>query len=81
MSMIRRLDQFFRDLMARETSMPRWRDLLTMYRRLEARGTVRGGRFVSGFGGEQFALPEAIGTLRGDVADSQPRGKVVISLT
>jgi ATP-dependent Lhr-like helicase len=54
----------FRDLMQRETSMPRWRDLLAMYRRLEARGTVRGGRFVSGFGGEQFALPEALDSLR-----------------
>ena len=44
--------------------MPPWRDLLRVYRRLEARGEIRGGRFVAGFSGEQFALPEAIGLLR-----------------
>jgi ATP-dependent helicase Lhr and Lhr-like helicase len=54
----------FRDLLARESNAPRWRDLLGMLRRLEARGEVRGGRFVSGFGGEQFALPEAADSLR-----------------
>ncbi len=54
----------FRDLLARETTIPRWRDLLPMLRRLEARGVVRGGRFLSGFGGEQFALPEAVESLR-----------------
>jgi ATP-dependent Lhr-like helicase len=64
MVLLRRYGIIFRDLTARETSMPRWRDLLTMFRRLEARGTVRGGRFVSGFGGEQFALPEALESLR-----------------
>jgi ATP-dependent Lhr-like helicase len=62
--LLRRYGVIFRDLMARETSMPRWRDVLAMFRRLEARGTVRGGRFVSGFGGEQFALPEALESLR-----------------
>src|SRR4029077_19160853 len=41
-----------------------WRELLRVYRRLEARGEIRGGRFVAGFSGEQFALPEAIGALR-----------------
>src|SRR5271165_1028221 len=64
MVVLRRYGVVFRDLMERETAMPRWRDLLWMYRRLEARGTVRGGRFVSGFGGEQFALPEALESLR-----------------
>jgi ATP-dependent helicase Lhr and Lhr-like helicase len=64
----------FRNLMERETAMPRWRELLGMFRRMEARGTVRGGRFVLGFGGEQFALPEALESLRAmrkreDVAD------------
>jgi ATP-dependent helicase Lhr and Lhr-like helicase len=44
--------------------LPPWRDLLRVYRRLEARGEIRGGRFVAGFSGEQFALPEAIGMLR-----------------
>jgi ATP-dependent helicase Lhr and Lhr-like helicase len=62
--LLRRYGVVFRDLMARETAMPRWRDLLTMFRRMEARGVVRGGRFVSGFGGEQFALPEALESLR-----------------
>ena len=54
----------FRDLLAREANAPRWRDLVRMLRRLEARGEVRGGRFVSGFSGEQFALPEAVESLR-----------------
>jgi ATP-dependent helicase Lhr and Lhr-like helicase len=54
----------FRDLVQREPTMPRWRELLGMLRRLEARGIVRGGRFVSGFQGEQFALPQAVESLR-----------------
>src|ERR1017187_7896092 len=54
----------FRDLLTRESNAPRWRDLLNILRRLEARGEVRGGRFVTGFGGEQFALPEAVESLR-----------------
>jgi ATP-dependent Lhr-like helicase len=45
----------FRDLLVRESNAPKWRDLLGVLRRLEARGEVRGGRFLSGFGGEQFA--------------------------
>ena len=52
-------------LLEREAGwLPPWRDLLRVYRRLEARGEIRGGRFVAGFSGEQFALPEAIGLLR-----------------
>ncbi len=54
----------FRDLLARESNAPKWRDLLGILRRLEARGEIRGGRFVSGFGGEQFALPAAVDSLR-----------------
>jgi ATP-dependent Lhr-like helicase len=54
----------FRDLLARESAMPRWRELLPVLRRLEARGEIRGGRFVSGFGGEQFALGEIVPSLR-----------------
>src|SRR2546425_1168802 len=54
----------FRDLLAREVLAPAWRDLLIILRRLEARGEIRGGRFVSGFLGEQFAKPEAIDLLR-----------------
>ena len=53
-------------LLAREAEwLPRWRDLLRVYQRLEARGELRGGRFIAGLSGEQFALPEAIGLLRG----------------
>src|SRR5205807_8331575 len=55
----------FRDLLARESSLPPWRDLLIALRRLEARGEIRGGRFVTGFVGDQFALPEALDMLRG----------------
>ncbi len=54
----------FRDLLARETLAPAWRDLLVALRRLEARGEIRGGRFVAGFVGEQFARPDAIEALR-----------------
>jgi ATP-dependent helicase Lhr and Lhr-like helicase len=62
--LLRRYGVVFRDLMERETAMPKWRELAGMFRRMEARGTVRGGRFVSGFGGEQYALPEAVEGLR-----------------
>ena len=54
----------FRDLVARETITPPWRDLLIMLRRMETQGEFRGGRFVSGFVGEQFARPEAVELLR-----------------
>jgi ATP-dependent Lhr-like helicase len=54
----------FRDLLARETLAPPWRDLLVVLRRMEARGEIRGGRFVAGFVGEQFARPEAVDLLR-----------------
>ena len=54
----------FRDLIVRETLAPPWRELLPALRRLEARGEVRGGRFVDGFLGEQFARPEAVESLR-----------------
>src|SRR5207247_269483 len=54
----------FRDLLARETFTVPWREVLWALRRMEARGTIRGGRFVSGFSGEQYALPEAVDALR-----------------
>jgi ATP-dependent Lhr-like helicase len=54
----------FRELLAREANAPKWRDLLPILRRLEARGEIRGGRFVSGPFGEQYALPEAADSLR-----------------
>jgi len=62
--LLRRWGVVFRKLLEREDGLPPWRDLYYVYRRLEARGEVRGGRFVSGFAGEQFALPEAVATLR-----------------
>jgi len=54
----------FRKVLEREGRLPPWRELLYVYRRLEARGEIRGGRFVAGFSGEQFALPEALAALR-----------------
>ena len=53
-----------RQLLVRESAAPPWRELVAVYRRLEARGEIRGGRFVSGMSGEQFALPEAVESLR-----------------
>src|SRR5262249_549202 len=54
----------FRELTANESSAPRWGELVRGYRRLEARGEIRYGRFVAGVAGEQFALPEMIPLLR-----------------
>ena len=61
---LRRYGVIFKRLLAREDGAPPWRELLLVYRRLEARGEIRGGRFVSGMSGEQFALPDAVGQLR-----------------
>jgi ATP-dependent Lhr-like helicase len=60
---LRRYGLVFRDLLAREGAPP-WRELVRVYRTLEARGSIRGGRFVAGRSGEQFALPEAVDALR-----------------
>jgi ATP-dependent Lhr-like helicase len=54
----------FRRLAAREPNVAPWRDLARIYRTLEARGEIRGGRFVSGMSGEQFALAEAVDRMR-----------------
>jgi ATP-dependent helicase Lhr and Lhr-like helicase len=62
--LLHRYGVVFRDLVTREACLPPWRDLLVALRRLEARGEIRGGRFVAGFVGEQFALPEALDELR-----------------
>ena len=62
--LLRRYGVVFRKLLEREDGLPPWRELYYVYRRLEARGEIRGGRFVSGYSGEQFALPEAASTLR-----------------
>ena len=65
------------ELLAREPLTARWRDMVQVLRRLEARGEIRGGRFVSGFVGEQFALPEAVEMLR-RVKNSEPSGQVMV---
>jgi ATP-dependent Lhr-like helicase len=66
----------FRELLARESVLPKWRELLLTFRRLEDRGEVRGGRFVSGFIGEQFALPQAVESLRA-VRNTPPSGDTI----
>ena len=64
-ALLHRYGVVFWRMLAREANwLPPWRDLLRVYRRLEARGEVRGGRFVAGFSGEQYALPDAVGSLR-----------------
>jgi ATP-dependent Lhr-like helicase len=66
----------FRDILQRETLAPPWRDLLLVLRRMEARGEIRGGRFVEAFRGEQFALPEAVEALRA-VRRAEPAGEEI----
>ncbi len=64
-ALLKRYGVVFWRLLAREAEwLPPWRDLLMAYRRMETRGEIRGGRFVAGFSGEQFAVPEAVGVLR-----------------
>jgi ATP-dependent Lhr-like helicase len=62
--LLRRYGIVFREVLTRETILPKWREVLITLRRLEDRGEIRGGRFVSGFLGEQFALPMAVESLR-----------------
>jgi ATP-dependent Lhr-like helicase len=63
-ALLKRYGVIFRRLLTREPNAAPWRELARVYRRLEARGEIRGGRFVSGMSGEQFALPEAVTQLR-----------------
>ena len=74
--LLERWGVLFRDLLRRETLAPAWRDLLVVLRRMEARGEIRGGRFVQAFVGEQFALPEAVELLR-SLRRSQPDGEEI----
>ncbi|HYL62715.1 MAG TPA: DEAD/DEAH box helicase [Candidatus Methylomirabilis sp.] len=74
--LLRRYGIVFRELFAREAVLPKWRELLITFRRLEDRGEIRGGRFVSGFLGEQFALPVAVDSLRA-TRQQQPSGETV----
>jgi ATP-dependent Lhr-like helicase len=74
--LLRRYGVVFRKLLDREGMTLPWRELLRVLRRLEARGEIRGGRFVAGFAGEQFASSEAIGVLR-SVRRTQPDGALI----
>jgi len=77
-ALLRRYGVVFRAVLERESLAPSWRELLGYLRRMEDRGEVKGGRFVDGFSGEQFALPEAVGLLRQcRNEDSGPRWVVV----
>lgn len=78
-SLLRRWGVVMRRIVDREGPLPPWRDLLVVYRRLEARGEVRGGRFVAGFTGEQYALPEAVEMLRAVRRTERGERVVVIS--
>jgi len=77
--LLQRYGIIFRDLLVRETTAPSWRTLLGAYRRLEARGEIRGGRFVNGFIGEQFALPQAVEALRALRRD--PTGEEIVLIS
>jgi ATP-dependent Lhr-like helicase len=74
--LLERYGVVFRELLARESMLPRWRDMLINFRRLEDRGEIRGGRFISGFIGEQFALPVAVESLRA-MKSLPPSGEIV----
>jgi len=79
-ALLQRYGVVFWRLIEREAAwLPPWRDLLRVYRRLESRGDIRGGRFVAGFSGEQFALPDAVGVLR--EIRRQPDSRAWISLS
>ncbi|MCL6553570.1 MAG: DEAD/DEAH box helicase [Firmicutes bacterium] len=75
--LLRRWGVVLRELLAREHAAPPWRALLAVYRRWEAQGLVRGGRFVAGVVGEQFALPEAVEALRA-LRRTPPAGEVAV---
>jgi len=74
--LLRRYGIVFRELLARESILPKWREILVTLRRLEDRGEIRGGRFVNGFLGEQFALPLAVDSLRA-ARNQQMSGEVI----
>jgi ATP-dependent Lhr-like helicase len=79
--LLRRWGVVFKDLLIREQGPPAWWELVQVFRRLEARGEIRGGRFIQGVGGEQFALPDTVRALRqhreGQTGDSQPLAVIV----
>jgi ATP-dependent Lhr-like helicase len=78
-TLLRRYGVVFRRLLDRESLQVSWFELGRIYRRLEARGEIRGGHFVTGVSGEQFALPEAIGLLRSLRKDKSPGELIMLS--
>ena len=78
-SLLRRYGVVCRSVLQRENGLPGWRDLLRVFRRLEARGEIRGGRFVGALGGEQFALAEAVKALRRCRRESNADDWIVLS--
>ncbi len=79
--LLRRYAVLMRPLLERESHMPAWRDLLVILRRMEARGEIRGGRFVEGIAGEQYALPEAVPGLRAMRQRADDEQLIMISAT
>jgi ATP-dependent Lhr-like helicase len=75
--LLKRYGVIFRRLLTREPNAAPWRELARVYRRLEARGEIRGGRFVTGMSGEQFALPEAVDRLR-EIRREGSDGRLVV---
>ena len=75
--LLRRWGVMFKDLLARESGTPSWWELLQVYRRLEARGEIRGGRFISGVAGEQFSMSESIRQLR-LLRDNEQQGELIL---
>ena len=76
-ALLKRYGVIFRRLLTREPNAAPWRDLARVYRRLEARGEIRGGRFVTGMSGEQFTLPEAVTHLR-EIRRTTPDGRIIV---
>lgn len=74
--LLRRYGVVFRRLADREQNVPPWRVMVRIFRRLEARGIIRGGRFIDGVWGEQYALPEAVGKLR-KIRKEKPEGELL----
>ena len=77
--LLRRYGIVVRDVLAREANLPPWRELLAAFRRLEDRGEIRGGRFVDGFLGEQFALPVAVESVRAMRKLDSAQGTITLS--
>jgi ATP-dependent Lhr-like helicase len=74
--LLHRYGVVFRKVLEQENNLPSWRELLYVFRRMEARGELRGGRFVQGFAGEQYALPEAVSALR-EIRKQTKRGDLI----